>query len=652
MTWLDPVRAALQAGDRPKALRLVVARLRQTPQDTTALLWFAALTRDRAKALAALRYVLQLEPDNAAARKALAALEGEGASPQAGPPPAGSGSPGERRAPQGKPLSQAVPRPASGEGDDAARGLRIAKNETTDGAAAEAQRSAEGGESPAAEAGRLRIAKKGERGERSVSHSQVRRAAGEAPERARSTARPGGPQAPPPTARIRGSEVLRRAGEVIWPFRGHRRPLRTLLEVGLVEERDLRWAVENAREGEIRWAAAVWLREAEVQDLNLTVAQAAETRFPFRRLNRPLGDLLREGHITLRDLAYALHRGYSPRLRQAAALLGYLVLEGRWPTPSGAAPAPSEPAASPEIQPEEKAAPTPEGAPSPEDAGGATGAEIPPPPPEPDATSPEPAPEARGPLRVRHGSRYLQAQHAHWNRRAWGRFWALMGLVALAGVVGICGGAWLAARWGRTWGYVGVAGELLLVLLVWRLTPWLDGVVNRRRAYRVGMAGEARLEEALRKGLDGRWALYRNLALPDGQGDVDAVLVGPRGVYALEVKAYSGAYRYRGEVWERKVRGRWRPIEASPSKQAFRNALRLASYLRDRGVEVWVEPRVVWAGEGRVWLDGRPEVPLWDLGRPAWMWRDLGQGKALAPSMQRRIEATLEGLVSASQEDV
>jgi len=74
LDWEKEVRDLWRRGAKADALRLVTARLQRDPWDVTALVWFAGLTEDREKALAALRYVLRLDPQNAAARKGLAAM--------------------------------------------------------------------------------------------------------------------------------------------------------------------------------------------------------------------------------------------------------------------------------------------------------------------------------------------------------------------------------------------------------------------------------------------------------------------------------------------------------------------------------------------------------------------------------------------------
>jgi hypothetical protein len=63
------------------------------------------------------------------------------------------------------------------------------------------------------------------------------------------------------------------------------------------------------------------------------------------------------------------------------------------------------------------------------------------------------------------------------------------------------------------------------------------------RSFRKGRQGEEAVVEKIRSALDNRWTIFRNLHLPDRKDDLDVVLVGPDGVWTVEVKAYEGTVR-------------------------------------------------------------------------------------------------------------
>ena len=75
---------------------------------------------------------------------------------------------------------------------------------------------------------------------------------------------------------------------------------------------------------------------------------------------------------------------------------------------------------------------------------------------------------------------------------------------------------------------------------------------------------------------DEQWAIYQNVQLPDAEQDtLDIVLVGPTGIYAIEVRADSNSHRFKHGMWQKELSyGRWVIIEWHPLKQAEHNAKR------------------------------------------------------------------------------
>jgi hypothetical protein len=176
--------------------------------------------------------------------------------------------------------------------------------------------------------------------------------------------------------------------------------------------------------------------------------------------------------------------------------------------------------------------------------------------------------------------------------------------------------------------------------------PLLDRLREEEESYARGKAAEDRLTEILSRHLDSRWTLFRNVVLPDRPDDIDAILLGPPGVLALEVKAYRGLYRNIGDRWETRRGRQWQAAGSNPTTQALGNAARLRAYLRGiLGEEVWVEPRVVWAGTRRLIYE-RPRVYIWQLERSEDWLRELSNDRALAEETLARIRVALRALCS------
>lgn len=424
---------------------------------------------------------------------------------------------------------------------------------------------------------------------------------------------------------IHGADLLALAGSVNWPFKDLNRPLKELLAGGLVRPRDLNWAVQKAYSPTVKWAAAVCLKAPALQSLSLSIVDAQQVTWPFKDLDRPVGELVANRVITLHDLAWAVANAYDAEVRDAAAVLGAEMVR-------------------------EKLAPA-----APEAPGTAAEISVTPalaadqPPGQNENESPKlPQPEAAaatlptGQLRVVTGSGYLreQEQRKDWHGTVgWSAVVLALEVIFCVAVPVLLLGPSMTGPviWGL--GFLLVIGLMVFSVMLLSFIKTWD---SERDHYAAGRQGEERVAELLRQRLNDRWTLFRNVLLPDGKGDIDAVLMGPTGIFVLEVKAYSGYTRNIGQYWQRKAFGVWRTTRHNPTRQVRSNALRLHGYLKKRGVDVYVEPRVVWAGAGRLWLE-KPEVTVWQLTQPAYLFRDLEQGRPISEDALAQVQRVLAG---------
>jgi hypothetical protein len=157
-------------------------------------------------------------------------------------------------------------------------------------------------------------------------------------------------------------------------------------------------------------------------------------------------------------------------------------------------------------------------------------------------------------------------------------------------------------------------------------------------AYRKGEEGEERVVEKARQALDGGWTVFRNVILPGRRrADLDIVLVGPSGVWAVEVKTLGGEYRNIGEAWQYRATSRWRRMTKSPSRQARDGAIALKQFLRADGITTYVPAVVAWADEGGHISIEDPTVPVWTPDRLEDELGNLWNGHSLTPLDQERI---------------
>ena len=145
--------------------------------------------------------------------------------------------------------------------------------------------------------------------------------------------------------------------------------------------------------------------------------------------------------------------------------------------------------------------------------------------------------------------------------------------ISVAGVLALMGVWW----WPATF----LALGLLFVLQ--RLAG--KGRILDPERLRRGISGEEAVADALAGLPPSYWVLH---GVSTGHGDVDHVVIGPTGVFALETKAWDGKfYRSRGQLY----------CNGKPAEHVLRQARGAAGQVRElllaAGIDEWVEAVVV-----------------------------------------------------------
>ena len=156
--------------------------------------------------------------------------------------------------------------------------------------------------------------------------------------------------------------------------------------------------------------------------------------------------------------------------------------------------------------------------------------------------------------------------------------------------------------------------------------------------HRRGQDGEEKVVQLILQALDGNWRLFRNINLPGiNKGDLDLVLVGPPGVWALEVKNFHGKYRNIGEHWEYRNGKAWKAASTNPSRQVLNNAYRLKNFLKADHLNVFVETAVVWANQDSHLSVENPSVAIWHYDRLPDELGNIWQGEKLSQEERNKI---------------
>lgn len=159
-----------------------------------------------------------------------------------------------------------------------------------------------------------------------------------------------------------------------------------------------------------------------------------------------------------------------------------------------------------------------------------------------------------------------------------------------------------------------IAFLIVLVLPIGVGLYWLKEFKKRRndyRSFRAGREGEDAIVERLRAILDNRWTVFRNLVLPNRKDDVDLVLVGPGGVWVVQVKSTQSMLRAQGTNWQVHTKSGWVPAAQNPAHEVFSHAKRLNIYLQQQGINRWIECAIALAKEQPISYFEKSEIPVW-----------------------------------------
>jgi hypothetical protein len=195
---------------------------------------------------------------------------------------------------------------------------------------------------------------------------------------------------------------------------------------------------------------------------------------------------------------------------------------------------------------------------------------------------------------------------------------------------------------------------LIIVLGFYIFATWLiisvpkwisDSLDKKIEEHRFGKEGEEQVLQLIIQSLDGHWSVFQNVSLPGrNKGDLDLILVGPPGVWVLEVKNFRGEYRNIGENWEYRHDKKWKSTSKSPSQQAFNSALRLSNFLKADNVKVFVNAAVVWANEESPLTVENPSVAVWSSNRLADELGNIWQTEKLPVNERNKIVDKLSKL--------
>lgn len=422
---------------------------------------------------------------------------------------------------------------------------------------------------------------------------------------------------------------IEEARKVAW-LKSNPRPLGELLDEGYLTKERLEWAAEWAYNSKLKQAAKVLLEStnhklpSQVEEktilpddkekdtgieIEIPLDKARSTSWPFAPYKgQTMGTLVDSQQLSLKDLGYAIETAWDQKVRQAAIALSLVKLK---------------------------------------------------------QVVNEPAPSA-GFVHVLSGGRSFSARRESWLTLIEGAvlgwsvliFGVLIWWLLATGLKPKPNAVSITKFTSSPSQFIALAIVVGLFLLIgWavasipeQITKRLDKQIEEQR---LGQEGEDKVVQLVVQALDGNWHLFRNISLPGrNKADLDLVLVGPSGIWVLEVKNYHGKFRNIGETWEIQLKNKWKATVKNPSKQANTNSLRLKNFLKADHLNVYVNPVVVWASVTSPLSLENPSVPVWYYNRLPDELGNIWQVEKLSRIEQDKIIEKLTKLCASQKKSV
>jgi hypothetical protein len=171
--------------------------------------------------------------------------------------------------------------------------------------------------------------------------------------------------------------------------------------------------------------------------------------------------------------------------------------------------------------------------------------------------------------------------------------------------------------------------------------------MKKRSICKTGLDGEEALRTYLKNTLPDEYTLFYNV--PVEHGDIDCLLMGPGGLYAIEVKNHKGVITYTNNSWRQLKRSRHGNVYMgklnNPSMQLIQNIKWLKGYLGRYDIKPWIKGLIVFTNPGVILsIDNLPivkAVKLEDLGKT------ITDDNILSPSLQQKTETHILQLMAA-----
>lgn len=129
---------------------------------------------------------------------------------------------------------------------------------------------------------------------------------------------------------------------------------------------------------------------------------------------------------------------------------------------------------------------------------------------------------------------------------------------------------------------------IVVLFLAWLLLKLGILLIKKYWNARFGIEGEQKVQNELVGHLDDSYTYIANYMIPGAKiGDIDGILVGPRGMFVIEVKNWSGKFRINSwDIFRHIKKDLYKLYRRNFIKQTKRQVTFLGEFLQTRGIEM------------------------------------------------------------------
>lgn len=162
---------------------------------------------------------------------------------------------------------------------------------------------------------------------------------------------------------------------------------------------------------------------------------------------------------------------------------------------------------------------------------------------------------------------------------------------------------------------LGASAFIFLVILIAGIAKILDPIIRRHKKrsnqYYRGRMGEYKIKDELAN-LSEDYSVFKDVILNSDRGNIDYVIVGPGGVYVLEVKSHSGNIGFNGT----ELTNNDKLFEKDFLKQAKSEALQVHDFLKaNSNIDIYVKPVIIFSGYASMRFGLKPIDGVYVIGK-------------------------------------